>query len=159
MKSETPSDSTENRIPTEFEINVFDSLDERSAVEDFLGKSRNEAQRLFEAEDGCYWEDLVHMGPVAFRYYLPAAVAVIRSDAAVNRPDLMMSFLTVLDCLLIDETRVSKHLAIYLADVCACILDSWDKYGTSGDFGRNEFEGDSRFRKLHLTFRRLAGQP
>ena len=160
MITEKPMNSTDDPLPTEDEINVCNSLDEKSAVKDFLGKSRKEAERLFEADYGCYWEDLVFMGPVAFRYYLPAAVAMIRSDAAVNNPDLLMSFLTVMDCQLIDEFRVSKHLAGYLeADVCSYLLDSWDKFGTSGNFQTNEFEGDScRCRRLHQKFCRLAGQ-
>jgi hypothetical protein len=57
------------RPPTREEINVYDSLDERVAVERFLGKNLEEAEALF-GENLCrYTEDLMWMGPVAFRYY------------------------------------------------------------------------------------------
>jgi len=62
------------RLPTETEINVFDSLDERCAVEHFLGKTREQAQALFREDFFRHNEYLMFMGPVAFRYYVRAAV-------------------------------------------------------------------------------------
>lgn len=44
----------EIRPPTEQEINVFDSLDERCAVRSFLGKDADQAQALFRENFGRY---------------------------------------------------------------------------------------------------------
>jgi hypothetical protein len=144
------------RLPTEDEINIHGSLDEYSACERFLGKSRAEAERMFAGESGQeLLFDLGHMGPVAFRYYFPAAVAMIRSDAAADRPDLVSGFMVVLQGLLYDEFLVSKHLASYCAEICDQMLDSWDRFGMN-----DVYESDlSEFVKLQRCFRRIAGQP
>ena len=54
------------RLPTAEEINVFDSLDERCAVKNFLGKDLDQAQALFREISLYYQEDLMWMGPKAF---------------------------------------------------------------------------------------------
>ena len=41
-------------LPTEADINIHDSLDERSAVEHFLGKDLNQAEALFHENFICY---------------------------------------------------------------------------------------------------------
>lgn len=57
-------------LPTRQDINVHDSLDERSACEHFLGKSLLEAETLFRENSLYYQEDLMFMGASAFRFYL-----------------------------------------------------------------------------------------
>lgn len=61
-------------LPTREEINVYDSLDERVAVEHFLGRSLEEAEALFRENRLRYFEDLMWMGPIAFRFYVIAAI-------------------------------------------------------------------------------------
>ena len=53
------------RLPTAEEINVFDSLDERCAVKNFLGKNQEQAHSLFRENFLRYQEDLMWMGPIA----------------------------------------------------------------------------------------------
>jgi hypothetical protein len=72
----------DDAIPTLEEINVYDSLDERTAVENFLGKDRQEAEALFRKNFLYYQEGLMWMGPRAFCYYLPAALAYVQSQSA-----------------------------------------------------------------------------
>ena len=74
--------STPSPIPSRSDINVFDTLDERDACEHFLGKNIDEAEALFREDFLCYQEDLMWMGPRAFRYYVHAAINYIHSDAA-----------------------------------------------------------------------------
>jgi hypothetical protein len=59
------------RLPSAEEINVFDSLDERSAVEHFLGKDLEQAEALFCEDLLCYWEDLMWMGRSHFASTYP----------------------------------------------------------------------------------------
>ncbi len=66
-------------VPSEADINVYDSLDERWAVGNFLGKTLQQAEELFRESAVTYQEDLQHMGPVAFRFYVPAFVSYLRS--------------------------------------------------------------------------------
>ena len=59
-------------LPRKEDINVYDSLDERSAVREFYGKTRE--QIFEELIDGYEYlqESLAFMGPVGFAYYAPA---------------------------------------------------------------------------------------
>ena len=65
-------------IPSHQDINVYDSLDERSACEHFLGKSLDEADALFRENWLYYQEDLMFMGISAFRFYVQAAIRFIQ---------------------------------------------------------------------------------
>ncbi len=66
------------KLPTAAEINVYDSLDERYACKNFLGKNLGEAEELFRENALHYSEDLEWMGPVAFRYYIRAYIDTSR---------------------------------------------------------------------------------
>src|SRR3954466_14676437 len=71
-------------LPTAREINVYGDLDGRTACEHFLGKTIEEAEAMFRENSLYYQEDLMWMGPVAFGYYVEAAIRYLRSDAAEN---------------------------------------------------------------------------
>ena len=57
------------RLPSQKDINVYDSVDEQSAVKNFLGKDLDEAEALFRERTFIY-EHLMFMGPVAFCLYV-----------------------------------------------------------------------------------------
>ena len=61
-----------SKLPRKEDINVYDSLDERYAVKEFYGKTRE--QIFKELIDGYQHmqESLAFMGPVGFAYYAPA---------------------------------------------------------------------------------------
>ncbi len=59
-------------LPRKEDINVYDSLDERSAVRSFLGRTREDILLRLPGEYTALQEDLSFMGPVAFTYYAPA---------------------------------------------------------------------------------------
>ncbi|MFM1802113.1 MAG: hypothetical protein RJA81_1465 [Planctomycetota bacterium] len=79
-------------LPTESQINVFDSLDERCAVKHFFGKSLEEAKSLFQENFLYFQEDLMFMGPVGFAYYVQAAIEYLLSDAADGDADAANTF-------------------------------------------------------------------
>ena len=61
-----------NTLPRKEDINVYDSLDERYAVKEFYGKTR---EQIFEELTDGYQhmqESLAFMGPAGFAYYAPA---------------------------------------------------------------------------------------
>jgi hypothetical protein len=68
------------RLPTEKEINVYNSLDEITASEHFLNKTLEQAEALFRENSAYYQEDLMWMGPRAFQFYLQAAINYLKSD-------------------------------------------------------------------------------
>lgn len=59
-------------LPRKSDINVYDTLDERSAVRSFYGKSCEEIYQDLLTGYQHLQEDLSFMGPVAFAYYAPA---------------------------------------------------------------------------------------
>src|SRR2546428_13412025 len=67
------------RLPTEDEINVHNSLDERTACEHFLNKTLLEAEALFRENSSYYQEDLMWMGQKAFNFYLQSVINYLNS--------------------------------------------------------------------------------
>jgi hypothetical protein len=72
------------KLPTEGEINVYNSPDEIAARDHFLNKTLDEAEVLFKANSAYYQEDLMWMGPSAFAFYLQAAINYVKSDASTG---------------------------------------------------------------------------
>jgi len=115
------------RLPTAEEINVFDSLDERHAVEVFLGKDLEQAEALFRENFLYYQEDLMFMGPKAFAFYVPAAIRYLLSAASSGDSDAANTF-----CGLV-EFRLD-HEPDAIAPVGPLIREGL--LGMLGDFGR-----------------------
>jgi hypothetical protein len=114
------------RIPTREEINVFDSLDERTACNNFLGKSIDDAQRLFVENSLRYQEDLMFMGPAAFRFYVEAAIRYIQSPEAKYDADIINCFAGILELRLKFESEQLAPVAERLALACDFIIGHWD---------------------------------
>ena len=81
----TRNSMDESAIATAEEINPCDDLDGRIARDHFLGKSHEDAVRTFADGFDIYATDLLHMGPIAFRFYFRAAVEFARSINTSNK--------------------------------------------------------------------------
>ncbi|MDA1114820.1 MAG: hypothetical protein O3A95_11060, partial [Planctomycetota bacterium] len=143
-------------IPTREEINVYDTLDERSACEHFLGKTLDEAEALFRENSLYYQDDLLWMGPVGFRYYVTAAIRYIRSDAATGDSDIVSCFAGLLESRLESEPDEIRPVAERLEFVCRYIIDQYHKFEVTP-----EIYGDICVRLVALreTFSRMLDQP
>src|SRR4051812_35031904 len=115
-------------LPTRQDINVHDSLDERSACEHFLGKSLHDAEALFRENSLYYQEDLMFMGPVAFRFYVQAAISYIQSDAASGDSAIVSCFAAILEYRLEYEAEELRSIAEHLAAVCSYIVEHYDRF-------------------------------
>lgn len=73
-----------------------ETLDERRAVQNFLGKSLEQASALFFENALLYDEDLMWMGGKAFAFYLPAVLPYLRSAESEDDPDFVSSLLGTL---------------------------------------------------------------
>jgi hypothetical protein len=140
--------------PTREEINVYNSLDEQYACENFLGKSLDEAESLFRDNALGYLEDLMWMGPAAFRYYALAAIAYIRSDHSRGDNDGIHSFASVLEFRLEIEKDELVSVGQILADACDYIIEHWDRFDADPSI-----YGDlrSKYRAIGGTLRKLGG--
>jgi len=144
-------------IPTHNDINVYNSLDEQSACDHFLGKNLDEAEALFRQNSLYYQEDLMWMGPVAFRFYVEAAIRYIQSEAAANDSDRVSCFAGLLEFRLkYYEVNEFIPVAQRLASACAYVIEHWNRFDVS-----REIYGDlqSRYAGLQQTFAHIAAQP
>jgi len=105
-------------LPTAQEINPHRDLDGGEACAHFLGRSLDEAEALFQENSLYYQEDLMWMGPVAFRYYLPAVANYVRGDTATNDSDFVAHFVSTLELRLEHEPQELLSVADQLAALC-----------------------------------------
>jgi len=122
--------------PTADEINENDSLDERWALKNFLGKTHTEAEALFgdHQDSWPYFVDLSYMGPRAFCYYVPAAIATFKTDSDFGyHTDY---FCSILEARMRDRKDEIVGIFPILREAVQYILDHWDKW--------DEFDGSSR---------------
>ncbi len=84
-------------LPTRTDISAFGSLDEKSAVNHFLGKDLKQAEALFRENFGLYSEDLMWMGPRAFCFYVDAAIAYLASSAATGDSEAACGFCSAVE--------------------------------------------------------------
>ena len=115
-------------IPTRTDINVYDSLDERSACERFLGKSLDEAETLFRQNTMGPIQDLLWMGPVAFRFYVRAAITYIESEYADGDSDSINSLAGTLSHWQEYDPAELVPCACLLADFCRTVFEQFDRY-------------------------------
>jgi hypothetical protein len=118
----------DNAIPTFEEINVYDTLDERVAVTNFLGKDRQAAEALFRENFVYYQEDLMWMGPKAFCYYLPAALAYVVSDESnIGSTELSMLLNVIEFQLRYNEEAIAPVFPALRYGIDE-LLDSFDRF-------------------------------
>ena len=143
-------------VPTASDINIYDSLDERAACEHFLGKDLEEAEAMFRANALYYQEDLMWMGPVAFRYYVPAFIRYIHSDDSQGDADAINCFHGLIRFWLDHYRREVVPIVEPLAAACHYVLSNYHKFEVSSVYGdlREQFE-----RLLSEVRQSAAGQP
>lgn len=117
----------EQALPTRDEINVYDSLDEQWACSRFLGKSLSEAGELFRENALSAFEDLMWMGPVAFRFYLVAGIDYLRSEEASEDADAVNAFTGMLEFRLEFEPDELRPVVPRLVPICQFLLQNWDR--------------------------------
>ena len=141
--------------PTQEEINVHDSLDERTACAHFSGKSLAEAEALFIESPLYYQGDLMWMGPVAFRFYVQAAVNYIRSEQAMGESDFINGFAGTLKHRFEWESESLAPIAAEMAAICAFVVKSWSRFDVDVEIYGDLLGG---FEALEQNFLRLADQ-
>jgi len=137
-------------IPRREDIDVFGSRDEQTACRHFLGKTVDEAEILFREAVLVYQEDLMWMGPVAFRYYLQGLIQYIRSDSAIGDADAINCLAGILEFRLQSNADALSPVLDQLSNICMYVVHFNDKFDSSV-----EFYGDlrARFSKLAKAFK------
>lgn len=116
--------------PSAKEINPCDDLDGRIAQKHFLGKTVQQAEVMFREEPWVYGEDLLWMGPVAFRYYIPAVIRFFRDETVRGQDELLVEFAGTLEFRLEREPAELAPIAHELAATCDYIVEHYDRLGS-----------------------------
>jgi hypothetical protein len=104
--------------------------DGRVAREHFLGRTPAEAEALFLGDPYIYFEDLMWMGPGAFRFYAPAAVSALLNGAASYEWGYPLDvFARTLEQELTHDPEKLRPIAAQLAAACSEILARWSTFG------------------------------
>lgn len=83
-----------------------------------------------------YGEDLMFMGIVAFRYYVPAACRYIRSELPDAHPPRIFEFTGTVAQRLMYEPEELKPVAPELAALCGEILEGFTRFDELEDLMR-----------------------
>jgi hypothetical protein len=118
-------------LPTEEDINVYNSLDEQQAVKHFLNKTLEQAEAMFRDNSAYYQEDLMWMGPKAFQFYLQAVINYIKSDYSIGDSQII-SALNAIIKFRFDEVGFS--LAIdKVRDLVDYVINHYEKFDINSD--------------------------
>ena len=115
-------------LPTSREINPFDDLDGREAEQHFLGKTLDEAEALFRENSLYYQEDLIWMGPVAFSFYLRAALSYLKSASAQGDSDIVSCLCAVLEFHLQHDAEAVCKASDTMAELCRYVLVAYNRF-------------------------------
>jgi hypothetical protein len=74
----------EKELPIESDFIVYGDLDEISACQNFLGKTKLEAKEMLISDFLRYQEDFMFMGPVAFNFYIDCLIDALKKDFSVD---------------------------------------------------------------------------
>lgn len=136
-------------LPSRQEINVHNSLDERSACDHFFGKTLDQAEALFRENSLYYQENLMWMGPKAFSFYVDAVIRYVQSEAASSDTDIFLSLINILEFRLEHERADMLPIAGKLGAFCDYIVQNHERFRLAA-----EYYGDfrPRFQALHAGF-------
>jgi hypothetical protein len=120
-----------------------------------LAKSLDEAEALFRENSLHYQEDLMWMGPVAFRYCVTAVIRYIQSEAAAGDSDIINCFICLLEFRQEYESAELIPIADQLASICGYITERYERFNLI-----EEIYGDVRARAQTLRHTFLClGRP
>ena len=107
---------------------MYGCLDGRSAAKHFLGKTLDEAEALFCENSIRYETDLKWMGPVAFRFYIRAAIRYVESEHATGDSDIVNCLAGTFRIRLEHEPAELRSIASSLADFCSYVIEHFERF-------------------------------
>lgn len=115
-------------IPTYSDFAPHANLDAQDAAENLLDKDLLEAEQLFERNFLYYQEDLMWMDPIAFSYYVQAAVNYLLGPNSVGDSDAASTFPGAV--MFQYDTNALNHPdnTGYLIDALSTVADRIDRY-------------------------------
>jgi hypothetical protein len=136
-------------MPTERDINIYNSLDEITARDHFLNKTVEEAEELFREDSAVYQEDLMWMGPRAFHYYLQSVINYLKSEHAAG-DDHLISCLHGILRFRSEQEGISSLATDRGLELVDYVISNYDKF----DVDTNAY-GDllAKYQQLNIDLR------
>lgn len=120
-------------LPTAKEISPaygtdHEDWDAAYARKKFYGKTLAEAELLFSDNALSCQEDLMSMGPVGFRYYVPAFTRYLESPHSADDSDAVNCFASLIKFLLDRQPQTLAPVASQLVKTCQHILQHYERF-------------------------------
>ena len=120
--------------PTEREIcPIPEDLDGQVAARNFLGTDVSEALSLVRENSLYYLSDFLWMGPVAFRYYLPALTRYFTEFGSEVDADCITSILLTFNSRLENEPAECLPVRRDMENILISMLSRYDELGVNED--------------------------
>ena len=103
-------------------------LDEKCAMEHFLGKTQEQASALFFENSIYFIDDLRWMGGRAFVYYLPSVIPYLTSPESRGDSDAVDSLISILRSRLEDDAECMHDARALVLRVLTLIQDNFPKF-------------------------------
>jgi len=119
---------TDRHLPTEADINVHDTIDEKWAVKEYLGKTIEEIEtRLCTSHAIDVTEELSGIGLKAFCFYITALVRYLKSDSSIGDSGVIDGFCGMVEWRLRNAREIKKCWPTLL-DATDFVIEHIEKY-------------------------------
>ena len=133
-------------LPNREDINPYPGdLDGQCAVENFLGKNRQQITSELARHSMSYQEDLMFMGPIAFCYYFPSVLDYLLEPGADGDADFINGICAVMEFRLEhdrDEIKATLSDMLRFAEI---VQSSYGRFEVD-----EEIYGDLQARFRHI---------
>ena len=130
----------DENLPTDADISPTGGLDldEKCALDNFLGKSFQEAETLLMENAFYYREDFMCMGGKAFSFYFPAFFIYLKSPESNQDSDAVNAILGIVEFRLEWDLPSIKIVQYVILEMLNFILENYSKFDIDseiyGDF-------------------------
>jgi hypothetical protein len=132
--------------PEKKDINIHNSLDEIAASDHFGGLDLVEAEELFVKDSITYQWDLLWMGPIAFNYYIKAAINYLKRDESSGDVDFIDALYQILDTRL--KREIQELSRPDLIDLVDYIINTYQKFEVNEEIYGNLKEKFTAVKKV-----------
>lgn len=118
------------QLPTREDISPTSGLDldERVALDHFLGKTQSEASALFFESPEYYADDLLWMGSKGFAFYFPALEPYLRSGESEGDSDIVNTIISTLKLRLVNDPASIEDCKDAVLRVLTFMDENWDRF-------------------------------
>ena len=125
------------KLPSDTEINPHPGCPAgQRVVKMFSGKTLEEAEGLFREDGLSRQEDLMHMGPLGFIFYFPAALRYLKSPMSSGDSSFVSSMTGLLEWRVLGEYEDYDQIRsarTEMIEFCNRLIEHYDFYGVDID--------------------------